>query len=42
MIFTGYGLTETSPVVTFNGRGVYNRLGSIGRLIPNVKARVSW
>lgn len=39
-ILQGYGLTETSPVVSFN-RPDANRIGTIGQTIPGVKARVA-
>jgi long-chain acyl-CoA synthetase len=40
MILQGYGLTETSPVVSFN-RPNSNRVGTIGTPIPGVKVRVA-
>jgi long-chain acyl-CoA synthetase len=39
-ILQGYGLTETSPVVSFN-RPQANRIGTIGQTIPGVKVRVA-
>jgi long-chain acyl-CoA synthetase len=39
-ILQGYGLTETSPVVSFNRPGA-NRIGTIGQTIPGVKVRVA-
>jgi long-chain acyl-CoA synthetase len=39
-ILQGYGLTETSPVVSFNRPGA-NRIGTIGQAIPGVKVRVA-
>ena len=39
-ILQGYGLTETSPVVSFNRPG-NNRIGTIGQPIPGVKVRVA-
>jgi long-chain acyl-CoA synthetase len=39
-ILQGYGLTETSPVVSFN-RPEANRIGTIGQPIPGVKVRVA-
>jgi len=38
-LLSGYGLTETSPVVAVNQPGA-NRPGSAGRLLPWVEARV--
>lgn len=38
-IYQGYGLTETSPVVTTNLPA--NRVGSVGRAIPNVEVRIA-
>ena len=40
MILQGYGLTETSPVVSFN-RPTKNRIGTIGTEIPGVKVKVA-
>jgi long-chain acyl-CoA synthetase len=37
-IYEGYGLTETSPVVSFNNPGAH-RIGTIGRALPNVQVR---
>ena len=39
-IFEGYGLTETSPVVTLNYPEAH-RIGTIGKAIPNVEVRVA-
>ncbi|MBT9329800.1 AMP-dependent synthetase/ligase [Paracidobacterium acidisoli] len=39
-ILEGYGLTETSPVVALNTPKAY-RIGSVGRLLPNVECRVA-
>lgn len=39
-ILQGYGLTETSPVVSFN-RPSDNRVGTIGPAIPGVKVRIA-
>jgi long-chain acyl-CoA synthetase len=39
-ILQGYGLTETSPVVSFN-RPHENRIGTIGKTIPGVDVRVA-
>ncbi|HEX6998088.1 MAG TPA: AMP-binding protein [Gammaproteobacteria bacterium] len=38
-VLTGYGLTETSPVLTFNRPGAV-RLGSEGRPLPGVELRI--
>ena len=38
-VFEGYGLSEASPVVSLNTKG-HNKLGSVGRPIPGVEARV--
>jgi long-chain acyl-CoA synthetase len=38
-IYQGYGLTETSPIVTSNYP--VNRVGSVGRAIPNVEIRIA-
>lgn len=40
LILQGYGLTETSPVVSFN-RPTANRIGTIGTEIPGVKVKVA-
>ncbi len=39
-IYQGYGLTETSPVISTNQEQA-NRLGSVGRPIPNVDVRIA-
>jgi long-chain acyl-CoA synthetase len=38
-VYEGYGLTETSPIVTVNSPG-YRRLGSVGRTIPGVRIEI--
>lgn len=39
-ILEGYGLTETSPVLAINTPAA-NRMGSVGRLLPNVECRLA-
>jgi long-chain acyl-CoA synthetase len=39
-VYQGYGLTETSPVVTFNSPKA-NKTGTVGRPIPNVQVRLA-
>ena len=39
-VYQGYGLTETSPVVTFNSPKL-NKVGTVGRAIPNVQLRIA-
>lgn len=39
-IFQGYGLTETSPIVTANRYGVH-REGSVGKVLPGVQVRIA-
>jgi len=38
-LLEGYGATETSPVISVNSHE-YNRPGSTGKVIPNVKVRI--
>ncbi len=40
VLLEGYGVTETSPVVSANTPGT-NRPGSIGKVIPNVKVKIT-
>jgi long-chain acyl-CoA synthetase len=39
-LLEGYGLTETSPVVSFNTIEDY-RIGSVGRALPNVELKIA-
>jgi acyl-[acyl-carrier-protein]-phospholipid O-acyltransferase/long-chain-fatty-acid--[acyl-carrier-protein] ligase len=39
MIYEGYGTTETSPVISTNTPNA-NKLGSIGKPLPNVKVKI--
>jgi long-chain acyl-CoA synthetase len=39
-IHQGYGLTETSPVVTANTPGA-NKIGTVGRSIPHVQVKIA-
>lgn len=39
-IFEGYGLTETSPVVSVNNPAAH-RIGTIGKALPNVEVRLA-
>ncbi|MCL1595411.1 MAG: long-chain fatty acid--CoA ligase [Actinomycetia bacterium] len=38
-VYEGYGLTETSPIVTCNVKGA-RRIGSVGRAIPKVTVEI--
>ena len=39
-ILEGYGLTETSPVIALNTQNA-NRMGSVGKPLPNVECRIA-
>jgi len=39
-IYQGYGLTETSPVISFNTPEA-NRIGSVGQAVPGVEIRIA-
>jgi long-chain acyl-CoA synthetase len=39
-LMEGYGLTETSPIISFNTPAAF-RVGSVGRAIPGVEVRIS-
>jgi len=39
-IFEGYGLSETSPVLTVNYEG-NTKLGSVGKVVPGVEVRIA-
>jgi long-chain acyl-CoA synthetase len=40
LLLQGYGLTESSPVISFNRKGAY-KLDTVGRPIPGVEVRIA-
>src|SRR5262249_713788 len=38
-LFPGYGMTETSPVISFNGPG-HNKPGTVGPALPGVEVTI--
>src|SRR5262249_47224230 len=39
-MYQGYGLTESSPVITFN-RKTANKLGTVGKVLPGVEVKIA-
>jgi long-chain acyl-CoA synthetase len=39
-MYQGYGLTESSPVITFN-RKEANKLGTVGKVLPGVEVKIN-
>lgn len=39
-VYQGYGLTESSPVISFNCK-LHNKIGTVGRAIPGVSIRIA-
>jgi long-chain acyl-CoA synthetase len=39
-LYQGYGLTETSPVISFN-TPTHNKAGTVGRALPGVEVRIA-
>jgi long-chain acyl-CoA synthetase len=40
LLLQGYGLTESSPVISFNTKA-HNKLGTVGRPVPGVEVRIA-
>ncbi len=39
-VYQGYGMTEVAPVISTNSPDYGNKIGSVGKLIPNTEARI--
>ncbi len=39
-LFQGYGLTESSPIISFNAPG-HNKVGTVGRALPGVEIAIA-
>ena len=39
-IYNGYGITETAPLVAVNSKVGGDRLGSVGKVMPNVQVKI--
>ncbi len=39
-IYEGYGLSETSPVITVNGQGAV-KMGTVGKVVPGVSVQIA-